>query len=75
MSLFESKRSHISTISLITVYSCIHDIRTFIRHSAEQKNEQRQRQTDNILHKTTKIYVKLHINTEIHSTLREKRII
>jgi len=30
------------------------NIRTFIRHSAEQKNEQRQRQTDNILHKTTK---------------------
>jgi len=30
-------------------------IRTFIRHSAEQKNEQRQRQTDNILQKTTKI--------------------
>ena len=38
-------------------------IRTFIRQSAEQKNKQRQRQADNILHKTTKIYVKLHKTT------------
>jgi len=54
-------------------------MRTFIRHSAEQKNEQRQRQTDNILHKTTQ---KLRKSTQnytltqtFHSTLREKRII
>jgi len=51
----------------------------FIRHSAEQKNEQRQRQTDNTLHKTTKNYVKLQktytLTQKFHSTFREKRII
>jgi len=51
----------------------------FIRHSAKQKNEQRQRQTDNRLYKTTKKLRKTTQNytltQNLHSTLREKRII